>query len=294
VMGAATLLHLEDMGDGSYTCTVQTHFPAPCHVPHHPVPASYGGMMKKTGMYASNAIMMLVTLHGKHIAGSPFKPEVLDAMAPTSVPVAAMPGVPSKYGLPGSSSQPSTPQSQFASSATAAATPVLAATPAPAPALAFAPPTSSSAATLSPVLASAPMTGESMRHPMSRLERSRQRALLAKQLANPDSASSPSPYTAAPNTMATPYSMPPMHMQDLSLSPLSPSPVVPAAAPRTATVTKSLTLNELQPSNASSNAIFQHHVIPGVVKGASKLSMLAQRSAQTLQAKQQQQLHQYH
>jgi hypothetical protein len=58
VMGPAKLHGLQDNGDGTYTCAVEAHNPA----------------MQSSLTSASLSIM--VTLHGKHIHGSPFRPTI--------------------------------------------------------------------------------------------------------------------------------------------------------------------------------------------------------------------------
>lgn len=60
VMGPAQLKSLVDNADGSYTCTIAAHSPAA---------ASY---------VTSSSLMILVTLHGKAIGGSPFKPIITE------------------------------------------------------------------------------------------------------------------------------------------------------------------------------------------------------------------------
>lgn len=60
VMGPAQLRSLTDNGDGTYTCEIEASNPAG---------VSY---------VAASSLMILVTLQGKHILGSPFKPTILD------------------------------------------------------------------------------------------------------------------------------------------------------------------------------------------------------------------------
>jgi hypothetical protein len=60
VMGPAQLKSLTDNGDGSYTCVIAAM---------NPTTSSY---------VTSSSLMVMVTLHGKAIAGSPFKPVVVE------------------------------------------------------------------------------------------------------------------------------------------------------------------------------------------------------------------------
>ncbi len=60
VMGPAELKALSDNNDGTYTCTIAAHSPAA---------ASY---------VTSSSLMVIITLHGKAIQGSPFKPIITE------------------------------------------------------------------------------------------------------------------------------------------------------------------------------------------------------------------------
>ena len=60
VMGPAQLRSLTDNADGTYTCTIAAH---------NPSAAAY---------VTSSSLMIMVTLHGKPIAGSPFKPIITE------------------------------------------------------------------------------------------------------------------------------------------------------------------------------------------------------------------------
>lgn len=60
VMGPAQLRSLKDNADGTYTCEIEAS---------NPSSVSY---------VAASSLMILVTLQGKHIQGSPFKPTILD------------------------------------------------------------------------------------------------------------------------------------------------------------------------------------------------------------------------
>ena len=60
VMGPAQLKALSDNNDGTYTCTIAAHSPAA---------ASY---------VTSSSLMVIITLHGKAIQGSPFKPIITE------------------------------------------------------------------------------------------------------------------------------------------------------------------------------------------------------------------------
>lgn len=90
VMGSAQLKDLVDSGDGTYTCTIQ---------------ASGGSIAH------SSSLMITVTLLGKPIAGSPFKPAVIvDHDSATQVPVTqGQQQQSAKKKAPRSSSLPPTP-----------------------------------------------------------------------------------------------------------------------------------------------------------------------------------------
>jgi hypothetical protein len=66
VMGAAQLKSLQDNGDGTYLCSFLAQSPA------------------ELNYYASNTLMIQVTLNGKHIFGSPFRP-VIEELSPEKV-----------------------------------------------------------------------------------------------------------------------------------------------------------------------------------------------------------------
>jgi hypothetical protein len=75
VLGAAVLRGLEDHGDGSYTCSIDALNPI------------------EMDQITSASLMVSVTLYGKHVAGSPFRPIIVAApMASQSKP--AMPAKP--------------------------------------------------------------------------------------------------------------------------------------------------------------------------------------------------------
>lgn len=59
VMGPATLRGLQDNGDGTYTCSVDAQNPL------------------NQSQITSASLMITVTLFGKHVAGSPFRPTIL-------------------------------------------------------------------------------------------------------------------------------------------------------------------------------------------------------------------------
>jgi hypothetical protein len=58
VMGPAKLIGLEDRGDGTYICSLQAMYP------------------RDTPYLTASALSVTVTLHGKHINGSPFRPVI--------------------------------------------------------------------------------------------------------------------------------------------------------------------------------------------------------------------------
>lgn len=59
VMGPAALKGLDDNGDGTYTCSVDAQNPL------------------KQSQITSASLMITVTLYGKHVAGSPFRPTIM-------------------------------------------------------------------------------------------------------------------------------------------------------------------------------------------------------------------------
>jgi hypothetical protein len=67
VMGPAQLVSLTDNADGSYTCTIEAN------------------SAHDVTYVASSSLLLSVTLHGKHISGSPFKPIILESLAPSIV-----------------------------------------------------------------------------------------------------------------------------------------------------------------------------------------------------------------
>lgn len=283
LMGPATLLGLEDNSDGTYTCTISLQ-------PTGNINA------KGTG------VMILISLHGKPIQGSPFKPTMGPALNasgmrpstptspvprpyPASSPVAAAvaPG-----GSVGGSNAANNVYSFVSSSPSASATPTggsvssrTATRPLPGSVPGSAAPSRnpSTAASAAPaavtVAAPAPAPAVTLGastdgHPMSRLERSRQRALLAKGLSegtSPTSPVSPSPMSPNARTM-------PMMTSYLGTPP-----------PKT--ISKSLNLASLSPSPAAGAGTAGGGT--GQVAKVSKLQVLAQRSAAALQAKQGQQ-----
>lgn len=227
VMGSAQLKDLVDHGDGTYTCTIQ---------------ASGGSVAH------SSSLMITVTLLGKPIAGSPFKPVIVDddsaAQAPNKGQQSAKKKAPRSASLPPSplsalesleqpsqpplpplpSQQDPMPQSttparqqqlqpsaEVESATIASKTPVAAATIAKSSAM-HSPATLSSRTAAVPVPVRTPLTspttpGSAAGSSLSRLERSRQRAMLAKSLAEGSATipkSSPSVVTAPPPVFSTP------------------------------------------------------------------------------------------
>lgn len=71
IMGPAQLMALHDNLDGSYVCTFEAQDPT------------------MLNYYAPSSLMIVVTLHGKAINGSPFRPVILDAPAQQLAPSAA-------------------------------------------------------------------------------------------------------------------------------------------------------------------------------------------------------------
>ena len=61
IMGPAQLMSLHDNLDGSYVCTLEAQDPTTLNY------------------YAPSSLMIVITLHGKSISGSPFRPVILDA-----------------------------------------------------------------------------------------------------------------------------------------------------------------------------------------------------------------------
>jgi len=227
VMGSAQLKDLVDHGDGTYTCTVQ---------------ASGGSVAH------SSSLMITITLLGKPIAGSPFKPVIVDydnsatqapnkgqqsgkKKAPRSTslpptPLSALesleqpsqpplPPLPSQQDpmpqstTPARQQQLQPPSTEVESASIASKTPVAAATATIAKSSAMhSPATLSSRTAASPVPLTSPTTpGSAAGSSLSRLERSRQRAMLAKSLAEGTATipkSSPSVVTASPPVFTTP------------------------------------------------------------------------------------------
>lgn len=73
VMGAAKLSSLQDNGDGSYRCAFEAQSPT------------------DLDYYASNTLMIQVTLNGKHISGSPFRPVIEELSSQKVKPIMAKP-----------------------------------------------------------------------------------------------------------------------------------------------------------------------------------------------------------
>lgn len=227
VMGSAQLKDLVDHGDGTYTCTIQ---------------ASGGSVAH------SSSLMITITLLGKPIAGSPFKPVIVDydsatqapnkgqqpakKKAPRSTslpptPLSALesleqtsqpplPPLPSQQDpmpqstTPARQQQLQTPSAEVESASIASKTPV-AATATIAKSSAMRSPATlsiSRTAAASPVPLTSPTTpGSAAGSSLSRLERSRQRAMLAKSLAEGTATipkSSPSVGTASAPVFGTP------------------------------------------------------------------------------------------
>lgn len=195
VMGAAQLTDLQDNGDGSYLCTVST--------------IQQAGM---SGPYAAPTLMIIVTLYGKPIRGSPFKPLVLTATSPAPTIVggsgagsigrggsaggkavsAAAALSPPMSKVRSASIKPTDPalSPPIAAGAPREVAPASASRTGPEPASAEAPAAyESRVAPASVVVSASPATASSTganvgSNAMSRLERSRQRALLAKNLSD--------------------------------------------------------------------------------------------------------------
>jgi hypothetical protein len=90
IMGPAQLMSLHDNLDGSYVCTFEAQDPTTLNY------------------HAPSSLMIVVTLHGKPIHGSPFRPIILDAPAP------ARPQKPaSVHSQRGSASYAAAPESAF-------------------------------------------------------------------------------------------------------------------------------------------------------------------------------------
>jgi hypothetical protein len=64
IMGPGQVVDLEDRNDGSYGCTITTT----------------NVQQQAQNIFSSSAIMIMVTLYGKAIEGSPFKPVIVDGM----------------------------------------------------------------------------------------------------------------------------------------------------------------------------------------------------------------------
>lgn len=339
LMGPATLIGLEDLQDGSYRCSLQVHF----------MPAGKGVSSQGSKGLVSNAVMVMVTLQGKHIKGSPFKPALLEPAPTPSTPVSeVLPRVLSRADLSpktvsGSTVGPASREGSIRSAPSRAvegvAPPASIASSSPPPVFMGGTPTNAggsapsavsvkslsvatlqdsvtlgsnraslatsynqsystapsgagAAAVLStpppskgdearsdrlPSSASASLPSQSVGgvdiHPMSRLERSRQRALLAKQLSESAIRSPTAPgnqplmggVVTSPSVQASPSMAPP------------PTGGTKGSA---MVINKSLNLQTLGGGAVSS--------IGGTTpKGSSKLELLAQRSALTLQNKQQ-------
>jgi hypothetical protein len=88
IMGPAQLMSLHDNLDGSYVCTF---------VAQDPTTLNY---------HAPSSLMIVVTLHGKPISGSPFRPIILDAPARPQKPA-------SVHSQRGSGSYAAGPESAF-------------------------------------------------------------------------------------------------------------------------------------------------------------------------------------
>jgi hypothetical protein len=230
VMGSAQLKDLVDHGDGTYTCTIQ---------------ASGGSIAH------SSSLMITVTLLGKPIAGSPFKPVIVDydstaqapnkgqqsakkkaprsSSLPPATPLSALesleqlpsqpplPPLPSQQDPMHQSTTPARqqqlqPSAEVESASITPKTPVAAAAATIAKSSAMLSPTTLSSRAAAAVPVSVPLTspttpGSSAGSSLSRLERSRQRAMLAKSLAEGTATipkSSPSVVTASPPVFTTP------------------------------------------------------------------------------------------
>jgi len=250
VMGSAQLKDLVDNGDGSYTCTIQ---------------ASGGSIAQ------SSSLMITITLLGKHISGSPFKPTIAEdnsvtqasaqgqqstkkkaprslSMPPTSPPpalstplsaleileqptprqdpdpmpqpMAATRHQPqSSEVVQSTNNTPTTPVSSFPKSS-ATQSPAY---PSPNPSSRT---VSAEAQQLTPPTTSGSATGSSL----SRLERSRQRAMLAKSLAE---GSVSIPKSSSPSAVLSPVSSAPGRGVRSSLTAFSsPPPIAGALQPQ--------------------------------------------------------------
>jgi hypothetical protein len=198
IMGPAQLVSLKDNDDGTYTCAVEVLSPQ--------------GPESRAIQFSS--IMILITLYGKPIQGSPFKPMLLEqstasagrtsrpAPAPVSSPAAPAPPSSSSAKAPEKSQteprsavREKAPQEQGKAQQSRLATPApvaqkaaqIAITPNSKPLAAANPRASQLAASSGPPGPSTTGDPQEQSSPMSRLERSRQRALMAKSLAESNS-----------------------------------------------------------------------------------------------------------
>eukprot|EP00981_Chlorochromonas_danica_P005183 scaffold1046_cov162-Ochromonas_danica.AAC.13 len=347
LMGPATLIGLEDLQDGSYRCSLQVHF----------MPAAKGMSSQGSKGLVSNAVMVMVTLQGKHIKGSPFKPALLEPAPTPSTPVSeVLPRVLSRVDLSPKTASGSTvgpnsregsirsapsravegvaPPASIASSSSPPPAAFIGGTPtnggggsapsavsvkslsvatlqdsvtlgsnraslatsfnqshstAPtgtgaAAVLSTPPPArdearsdrlapSSASASLPSQFAGTASAGGVDIHPMSRLERSRQRALLAKQISESAirSPTAPANQPLMGGVMASP---------SVQASPSAAPPPMGGTKGSTMVINKSLNLQTLGGGAVPS-------VGAAAPKGSTKLELLAQRSALTLQNKQQ-------
>lgn len=60
IMGPARLQSLTDNNDGSYTCSFATQSP------------------KEIDVYTASSLLVMITLYGRHITGSPYRPDIID------------------------------------------------------------------------------------------------------------------------------------------------------------------------------------------------------------------------
>jgi len=224
IMGPAQLLQLTDNDDGSYTCAIEVLNASTTN----PAASSSGNL---SNLNASSVhfptIMIMITLYGKPIQGSPFKPTIIDtSSSSTNVNAAtsAKNGANKKETTPQNpktSVTPATERAEHSKRAKASATPSeplkqpqptspintsavdVSQAQAQAKVKASASvratpnhtnhtnqPSSLKAVTTPNDYHTADLTTSGMQSPVSRLERSRQRALLAKSLseANPATA----------------------------------------------------------------------------------------------------------
>lgn len=299
VMGPAKLIDLQDNGDGNYLCSVEA------------LPVASGN---------PSSVMITVSLYGKPIVGSPFKPIIIDASINNTSRMLSSTNAPIPYSPSGSlASQPLSiaqlggrSASKEKPASTSSTQPHLyndpnAPLPPPPkftpnfqqqPPLNTSPkPLSGGASRLAPSIDAA--EGQST---MSRLERSRQRALMAKSLAennnskaNNNSATnqisatsnhSPPPSQSAAlvsstyNNMGESMPRPPetVHRQFATQS----NPPPPYQPTQTAANMNSSTAMD---SDMGLNDLSLSQNFAGTATRGSKLSQLAQRSKSTLQAK---------